>query len=71
MKKRISLEWLLIRAEWSRFIERASRKVAWLLPKQVVWWAYLRVVGNATSGKWGTPPDELNWRDAIARWEQN
>jgi hypothetical protein len=62
---------LLLRAYWTRFIDNISYKLAWLLPKKVVYWSYLRVVGNATSGKWSaTKPDDLNWTHALDRWER-
>lgn len=44
-------------------------KIAWLLPKQIVMWAYVRVGAHATTGEYGsTNPTELGMMEALERW---
>jgi hypothetical protein len=50
---------------WFRF----CRWLAWRLPKTLVYWATIRLVAYATSGKYGnTPVPELTAMDAIDRY---
>ena len=45
-------------------------KVAWLLPRRVVTWCYVRVGAHATTGKYGnTIVPELSMMDALGRWD--
>lgn len=50
--------------------ERAARFIAWLLPRRVAYWAFLRVAAHATVGPYSTQvvPD-LTCIDALRRWE--
>jgi hypothetical protein len=50
--------------------ERATMRVAWLLPHEVVRWCYLRVASHATTGKYGnTVVPEIGMMDALGRWD--
>ncbi len=43
--------------------------IVWKLPKNVVMWAYIRVVSHATVGKYGsTIVPDLSAMDALKRW---
>lgn len=44
-------------------------KIAWLLPKQIAMWAYIRVGAHATTGEYdSTNPTELGMMEALERW---
>ena len=46
-----------------------ARWIAWRLPHSVVYWAYMRVVAHATSGKWGSEEvGSVHIMDAAKRW---
>lgn len=48
------------------------RWLAWRLPKYLVYWAAIRLIAFATSGKYGnTIVPELSAMDALDRWERN
>lgn len=48
------------------------QKIAWLLPKSVVMWAYLRVGAHATTGKYGSViVPEVSMMDALDRWSND
>lgn len=54
-----------------KFTEKVQRKIAWLLPRSIVMWAYIRVVLHATNGKWGnTVVPEVTAMDALKRWDE-
>lgn len=46
-------------------------KIAWMLPKKVVYFAFIRFWAHATSYKEGQTmtPDEMSWTKAIELWE--
>ena len=51
-------------------IDTIARKIAWMLPKKIVMWAYYRVLAYATSGKWGHEyVDDLSPMTVIKRWD--
>ena len=53
-----------------RFTEKCWMKIAWMLPRSLVAWAYIRVVAHATTGQYGsTVVPELGAMDAFKRWE--
>lgn len=61
--------------EWKyearKFKEKVQRKIAFMLPRSVVMWAYIRVVLHATNGKWGnTVVPEITAMDALDRWDK-
>lgn len=50
--------------------EKLWIKLAWLLPKQLVYWCAIRLGANATQGNWSNKiVPELNFIDALKRWE--
>ncbi len=53
-------------------MERLSRALAWLLPANVVYWAFIRFWANATCTDEGRKmhPDEMTWTKAIELWER-
>jgi len=56
---------------WYRFKEAVPRKIAWLLPKKVAYWATLRVMANATTGQYSDQiVPELTAMDVLKRWSQ-
>lgn len=66
MVERLSLEYRL----WKiRTKERVTMKIAWMLPRSVAMWAYVRVGAHATTGKYeNTVVPELSMLDALGRW---
>lgn len=43
--------------------------LAWKLPVSVVMWCFIRVMANATQGKWGNAdPDTVGYKDAYDRF---
>ena len=53
----------------NKMIDSLMLKLAWLLPRKLVYWCAIRVGANATQGKWSNQivPD-LNFMDALKRW---
>lgn len=44
--------------------------IAWILPKRLVKWAFIRVVAGATTGRYcHTVLPDLNVVEALKRWE--
>mgnify|MGYP001558278125 CR=1 FL=1 len=51
--------------------ERMMLKIVWLLPKEFVKWYAIRLICNATSGKYSSQiVPELSAMDALKRWEE-
>ncbi len=49
--------------------QRLIMAIVWRLPAEVVMWATVRAIANATTGKFQTTnPSELKAMDALARW---
>lgn len=47
-------------------------KLAWLLPEALVYFCAIRLIANATQGKYGNQVvPELTAMDALKRWEEN
>ena len=47
-----------------------AMSVARHLPKRIIYWAALRVIANATTGKWSKQEaPSLTCVEAMARWE--
>lgn len=60
---------LEIKLWYYRMLDTIPRKLANVLPKRLVMWAFFRVIGHATSGKYdSTIVDEITWNVAIDRW---
>lgn len=56
-------------ARKDRIVEKMQMKIAWLLPKSVAKWAFIRVTAHATQGQYGnTIVPELTAMDALSRW---
>ena len=54
-----------------RFKERLAMKLAWALPRRLGMWCAIRVGAHATTGAHSTQVvPELNFMDAIKRWEK-
>lgn len=68
----IRVRWLLTRWAWRRLAhDTIPMKLAWLLPKRVAYWAYIRVFAHATSGPGAIDTDKtLKVYDLVAkRWD--
>ena len=51
-------------------VEKAYFWLAWHLPRRLVYWCAIRVVGYATTGRYDhTIVPELTASDALQRWE--
>ncbi len=50
--------------------DKICMKLAWLLPKNLVYWCYIMVHAHATSHKYSNlTPDEVTWSMALKEWE--
>jgi len=50
--------------------ERLWMRLAWKLPRPLVYWCAMRIGAHATTGKYGNQiVSELLFMDAIQRWE--
>jgi hypothetical protein len=50
--------------------ERLIMWVVWKMPKWLVYWASIRLISHATTGKYGNQiVPELTATDALKRWE--
>ena len=53
----------------TRPAEKMRIKLAWAMPKWLVYWCAIRLVAHATSGEYGsTIVPELTAMDALKRW---
>lgn len=49
--------------------DKIAMKLAWLMPRTLVYWCAIRVGANATQGKYSNQVvPELAFMDAIERW---
>ena len=49
--------------------EKLARKIAWMLPKKVVMWAFYRVLAHSTTGKYEkTVVPDITAMDAVDRY---
>lgn len=54
---------------WIRARHELAKRAAWLLPRRVVMWAFIRVGAHATTGHYAnTVVPELSMMDALGRW---
>jgi len=59
-----------LQCKWYRIKERVPVKIAWLLPRSIVYFAAIRVAAAATTGKWSNQiVPELTAMDALQRWD--
>jgi hypothetical protein len=50
--------------------EKLWIKISWLLPRKLVYWACIRLIAHATTGKFSNQiVPELTAMDALERWE--
>ena len=51
---------------WWHWVKEATpRQIAWLLPRKVALWAFIRVVAAT-----GQNPDQITYESAYNAWEQ-
>ena len=51
--------------------EKAVMWVAWVLPRRVALWAYIRVMAHATQGPYGGDHvEDITYRKAYDRWNR-
>ena len=63
--------WLRFRWYWhvTRTRQDIPRKIAWMLPRSVAKWAYIRVGAHATTGQYAdTIVPDLGMMEALERW---
>jgi hypothetical protein len=63
--------WLRFRWYWhvARKRQAIPRKIAWMLPRSVAMWAYIRIGAHATTGQYAdTIVPELGMMEALERW---
>lgn len=54
-----------------RLKEKLMLKLAWALPKWLVYWAAIRLGAHATTSEYGnTIVPDLSFTDALKRWEK-
>lgn len=58
-----------LRCRKEAMLDTLTRWIAWRLPRRLVRWCTVRLLANATSGKWDHQivPD-LTAMDALSRW---
>lgn len=71
MMERIRGIWSMVRWYVYNIPERIARKVAFVLPSKVAYWATLRLGAHATTGQYSNQivPD-LTFSEALERWER-
>lgn len=51
-------------------MEKIWIKLAWALPRKLVYWCSIRLMANATQGRWSNQEvPALTAVDALKRWE--
>jgi hypothetical protein len=67
----LSVRFFHFRHETNRVKERAVMAVAWKLPRQLAYWAAIRVLAHATTGRYSDQiVPELRALDALERWKR-
>lgn len=60
----------MIRYEYEKWRDKAIQFVVWKLPYRLVYWCAIRVIADATTGKYKhTDVTELQAMEALKRWE--
>lgn len=50
-------------------IEKIKMKIAWIMPKWLVYWCSIRLMAHATQGEYGSQiGPELGAMEALKRW---
>lgn len=73
MIKNLEFEMLYLLARAKKVInETLWMKLAWIMPKKLVYWCGVRMAGHATSGdEYGeNHPDDVSVIDMLKRWEE-
>lgn len=53
-------------------LDDINMKIAWILPRKLVYWCAVRIGAFATTGKFSNQSvPELNFMEAIKRWREN
>lgn len=53
-------------------LDKICMKIAWWIPKRLVYWCYIRVHAYATTHKYSNKhPDEVTWNMALEEWGVN
>lgn len=63
----------VMKARWARrhFAERAWLWASRALPRELAYWAFIRVYAHATTGKYGnTHPDKIGYGKVARRWHK-
>jgi hypothetical protein len=64
------MQWVNL-GEWANLKESVARGIAFHLPREVAYWAAIRVGAHATQGKWGMEsPSSLLLMTALKRWRE-
>lgn len=72
LEHRVRWAWLDFRSWWRRELDGLAMKIAFVLPRRLVAWSFIRVVAEGTTGKWSeTEVPELRCMDALERWGEN
>ena len=54
-----------------RPLERLKLSFVWALPRWLVYWCAMRVLANATTGRYGNEfPSEVTALEALDRWRE-
>jgi hypothetical protein len=70
MKEFVGLRVYLLKERYRKARDATAMKVAYLLPRRLVMWCYIRIACHATLGKYeNTVVPELGMMDALQRWE--
>ena len=66
----LKFTWWLMRLDFDQWLEKRVIQIAWALPRRLAYWAAIRVMAHATTGKYGTSvPDQTSIMDALKRWD--
>ena len=64
------LRWGMFRVAYAHVRDSLARRIAFALPRRVVMWASIRLIGHATVGKHGdTVVPDLRAMEALRRWD--
>lgn len=66
-RERLNIRYDLKRYDVRRFFEAGLwQRLAWMLPRKLALWAFIRVCGNVSD----LPPDQITYPVAYDRWER-
>lgn len=68
LRAQIALK-LDLRYRMARISEGVVMAVVWALPRRIIYWAVVRALAHATTGKWGNEePGRVTGFDMMERW---